>query len=147
LCAHSAPAIDFAQPAVSNSLKWALSLLFLLFIVSGGRGLGAPANFKLIKKLAAALEAEVGASRAAVDMGWINHDHQVGQTEKTVRPILYIACGISGAVQHLAGMQSSDIIVAINKDPKAPIVSVANFALIGDLNRIIPEMINQLQSK
>jgi len=116
-------------------------------IVSGGRGIGAQENFKLIKKLAAVLDAEVGASRAVVDMGWINRDHQVGQTGKTVRPILYIACGISGAVQHLAGMQSSDIIVAINKDPKAPIVSVANFALIGDLNRIIPELINQLQSK
>ena len=116
-------------------------------IVSGGRGLGAAGNFKLIKKLAAVLEAEVGASRAVVDMGWINRDHQVGQTGKTVRPILYIACGISGAVQHLAGMQSSDIIVAINRDPKAPIVSAAHFALIGDLNRIIPELINQLQSK
>jgi len=116
-------------------------------IVSGGRGIGAQENFKLIKRLAAVLEAEVGASRAAVDMGWIKHDHQVGQTGKTVRPILYIACGISGAVQHLAGMQSADIIVAINKDPKAPIVSVANFTLIGDLNRIIPEMINQLQSR
>jgi caffeyl-CoA reductase-Etf complex subunit CarE len=116
-------------------------------IVSGGRGMGAQENFKLIKKLAGVLEAEVGASRAVVDLGWIHHDHQVGQTGKTVRPILYIACGISGAVQHLAGMQSSDIIVAINKDPKAPIVSVANFALIGDLNRIIPEMINQLQGR
>jgi electron transfer flavoprotein alpha subunit len=114
-------------------------------IVSGGRGIGAQENFKLIKKLAAALEAEVGASRAVVDLGWIHRDHQVGQTGKTVRPVLYIACGISGAVQHLAGMQSSDIIVAINKDPKAPIVSVANFALIGDLNRIIPEMISQLK--
>jgi len=116
-------------------------------IVSGGRGLGASENFKLIKKLAHTLEAEVGASRAVVDLGWINHDHQVGQTGKTVRPRLYIACGISGAVQHLAGMQSSDIIVAINRDPQAPIISAAHFSLIGDLNRIVPEIINQLQGK
>ena len=116
-------------------------------IVSGGRGLGASENFKLIKKLAHTLEAEVGASRAVVDLGWIDHDHQVGQTGKTVRPRLYIACGISGAVQHLAGMQSSDIIVAINRDPQAPIINTAHFSLIGDLHRIIPEIINQLQHK
>jgi electron transfer flavoprotein alpha subunit/NAD-dependent dihydropyrimidine dehydrogenase PreA subunit len=116
-------------------------------IVSGGRGLGASENFKLIKKLAHTLEAEVGASRAVVDLGWIDHDHQVGQTGKTVRPRLYIACGISGAVQHLAGMQSSDIIVAINRDPQAPIINTAHFSLIGDLHRIIPEIINQLQEK
>ncbi len=114
-------------------------------IVSGGRGLGASENFKLITKLAKTLDAEIGASRAVVDLGWINHEHQVGQTGKTVRPRLYIACGISGAVQHLAGMQSSDIIVAINRDPQAPIISAAHFSLIGDLNRIIPEIINQLQ--
>jgi electron transfer flavoprotein alpha subunit len=114
-------------------------------IVSGGRGLGKPENFSLIKKLADVLEGEVGASRAAVDLGWINHDHQVGQTGKSVRPRLYIACGISGAVQHLAGMQQSDIIVAINRDPQAPIVSAAHFTLIGDLNRIIPELISQIQ--
>jgi electron transfer flavoprotein alpha subunit len=116
-------------------------------IVSGGRGLGAPENFKLVTKLARALDAEVGASRAVVDLGWINRDHQVGQTGKTVRPRLYIACGISGAVQHLAGMQSSDIIVAINRDPQAPIVSAAHFSLIGDLHQIIPKIINQLQNK
>jgi electron transfer flavoprotein alpha subunit len=109
--------------------------------------LGASENFKLIKKLAHTLEAEVGASRAVVDLGWIDHDHQVGQTGKTVRPRLYIACGISGAVQHMAGMQSSDIIVAINRDPLAPIISAAHFSLIGDLNRIVPEIINQLQEK
>ncbi len=116
-------------------------------IVSGGRGLGAAENFKLIKKLADCLGAEVGASRSVVDRGWISREHQVGQTGKSVRPRLYIACGISGAVQHLAGMQHSDVIAAINRDPKAPIVAAAHFSLIGDLNRIIPEMISQLQKR
>lgn len=114
-------------------------------IVSGGRGVADRKNFKMLQDLARLLDGEVGASRGAVDLGWIAHDHQVGQTGKTVRPRIYIACGISGAVQHLAGMQSSDVIIAINKDPHAPILQVAHFALIGDMHKIIPALIQQLQ--
>ncbi len=115
-------------------------------IVSGGAGVGSRGNFKLIWDLAHCLGAAVGGSRAAVDLGFVDPDHQVGQTGTTVRPALYIACGISGAVQHAAGMQEAGKILAINTDPDAPIFGLAHYGIVGDLNVVIPKMIKAIRS-
>jgi electron transfer flavoprotein alpha subunit len=125
---------------IVKSAKEIVSLTDADIICSGGRGLGDPSGFDLIRKFAGKVGAVVGSSRAAVDAGWIDQAHQVGQTGTTVKPKIYFACGISGAIQHLAGMQTSDIIVAINKDADAPIFEVADYGIVGDLYKVIPEI-------
>ncbi|MDD2484049.1 MAG: FAD-binding protein [Eubacteriales bacterium] len=128
---------------IVKATKEIVSLTDAEIICSGGRGLGDPSGFQLIKQFADKVGGVVGSSRAAVDAGWIDHSHQVGQTGTTVKPRIYFACGISGAIQHLAGMQTSDIIVAINKDADAPIFEVADYGIVGDLYKVIPAIIEE----
>ncbi len=130
---------------IINREKKKLNLEEAEIIITGGRGVGSKENFKLIEQLADSLNAEVGGSRVAVELNWIEQDCQVGQTGKTISPKLYIACGISGAIQHIVGMQGADIIVAINKDPKAPIFKVAHYGIVGDLHQIIPLLIEEIK--
>ncbi|GAG71368.1 unnamed protein product, partial [marine sediment metagenome] len=127
--------------------KEAVDLQGAEIIVSGGRGLGKPENFSHVRKLADLLGGAVGASRAVVDADWIQPYHQVGQTGKTVQPKLYIACGISGAIQHQVGMRTSEVIVAINKDPEAPIFNIATYGIVEDLHKFLPVLIEKLEKR
>lgn len=130
---------------VVKAEKKAVDLTEAKLIVSGGRGIGGPQGFDLIKDVANALGAEVGSSRACVDAGWIEKDRQVGQTGKTVRPELYLACGISGAIQHVAGMENSEVVISINKNDTAPIFEVSDLGIVGDLKVILPKLADAIR--
>jgi len=145
---------SLTPPALSDALKQvieafhstetAVNLGDAQFIISGGRGLKGPEGFDLLRRLAARVGGAVGASRAAVDAGWIPYAHQVGQTGQTVQSSVYMACGISGQIQHLVGMQSCDLIIALDKNPETPMMQLADIAIVGDLFEIIPKLIRQI---
>lgn len=137
----------FEVQEVVKKVSDKIDIMDAKILVSGGRGVGNPENFKLLTDLAKVLGAEVSSSRACVDAGWRDKDQQVGQTGKTVRPNVYFAIGISGAIQHLAGMEESDLIIAINKDETAPIFDVADYGIVGDLNKILPILTEKLKSE
>lgn len=132
---------------VIKNRDWSVQIEEAEIVVAGGRGLQNAENFEVIESLAKTLGAAVGASRPVVDSGWKAHSHQVGQTGKTVQPKIYIACGISGAVQHRVGMESADMIIAINKDPDAPIMQIADYAVVGDLFQVVPELVKEMESR